>query len=185
VATHARARTRDERDLAGEVVRKVHGCFLTLDGSRAGGRSASCWRRTRPCAAVSDASSGASGAGNSSCPPSCISSCKSGSGPGPEPNPLEESARHGGPRARSGYSRTTGSWWSQPRARATTEMLKELQDGATEVVEDFTKPMPATAPRSRRQRLILTTRHPSWQRRSWSRGQKIVYTTTSPPQRAA
>jgi hypothetical protein len=25
---HARARTRDERDLAGEVVRGVHGCFL-------------------------------------------------------------------------------------------------------------------------------------------------------------
>ena len=32
---HARARTRDERDLAGEVVRGVHGCFLTVDGSRA------------------------------------------------------------------------------------------------------------------------------------------------------
>jgi len=27
--------------------------------------------------------------------------------------------------------------------------------------------MAATAPGSRRQRLILTTRHPSWQRRSW------------------
>ena len=25
---HARARTRDERDLAGEVIRKVHGCSL-------------------------------------------------------------------------------------------------------------------------------------------------------------
>jgi hypothetical protein len=41
---HGRARTRDKRDLAGEVVRRVHGCFPTLDGSRAGGRSASCWR---------------------------------------------------------------------------------------------------------------------------------------------
>jgi hypothetical protein len=60
-------------------------------------------------------------------------------------------------------------------------MLKEFQDGVTEVVEDFTTPIAATAPRSRRQRLILTTRHPSWQRRSWSRGQKIVYATTSPP----
>jgi len=49
-----------------------------------------------------------------------------------------------------------------------------FQDGVTEVVEDFTTPIAATAPRSRRQRLILTTRHPSWQRRSCSRGQKIV-----------
>jgi hypothetical protein len=64
-----------------------------------------------------------------------------------------------------------------PTGSAIWGLLKEFQGGVTEVVEDSTKPMPATAPRSRRQRLILTTRHPSWQRRSWSRGQKIVYTT--------
>ena len=36
---HARAPTRDERDLAGEVIRRVHGCFLSwMDVVLLGGR---------------------------------------------------------------------------------------------------------------------------------------------------
>jgi hypothetical protein len=82
---HGRARTRDKRDLAGEVVRRVHGCFPTLDGSRAGGRSASCWRRTRPAQPYPSVEWSLR-SWNSSCSPSCISCCRSGSGPGSEPN---------------------------------------------------------------------------------------------------